>query len=59
MPEVSCGPVRGQPRYSQGHTRLMGYGLFPKTYFLAQFKRASFAKGDAFCPGAILLILWL
>ena len=35
---VCCGPVWGQSRYPQGHTRLMGYGLFPKIHFLAPSK---------------------
>jgi len=37
----------------------MGYGLFPKIYFLAQFKSASFVSLGILCPVALLPILWL
>jgi hypothetical protein len=56
LPELR--PGWRQPRYSQGHMRLMGYGLFPKIYFLAQFQSARYVTSGATCPVAFLPILW-
>ncbi len=56
LPELR--PGWRQPRYSQGRKRLMGYGLFPKIYFLAQFQSARSVTSGAMRPVAFLPILW-